>query len=36
MSPYGQGWVLVVEVSDPAELDKLWDAAKYEQTYAHE
>ncbi|MED4602965.1 glycine cleavage system protein GcvH [Paenibacillus validus] len=36
MSPYGQGWVLVVEMSDPAELDKLWDAAKYEQTYAHE
>ena len=27
--PYGEGWMLVVELSDPAELDKLMDAAAY-------
>ena len=27
--PYGQGWMLVVKMSDPAELDKLMDAAAY-------
>ncbi|MDO3680763.1 glycine cleavage system protein GcvH [Paenibacillus ehimensis] len=36
LSPYGQGWMIVVEMSDPAELDRLWEADKYEQTYVHE
>ncbi len=27
--PYGQGWMLVVKMSDPSELDKLMDAAAY-------
>jgi glycine cleavage system H protein len=28
-SPYGDGWMLKIEVSDPSELDKLMDAAAY-------
>ncbi|MCZ8523832.1 MULTISPECIES: glycine cleavage system protein GcvH [Paenibacillus] len=36
MAPYGDGWLLVVEMSDQAELERLWDADKYEQTYVHE
>ena len=28
-SPYGDGWIVRVRVSDPAELDKLLDAAAY-------
>ncbi len=27
--PYGQGWIFVVEMSDPGELDALMDAAGY-------
>lgn len=27
--PYGQGWMLVVKMSDPSELEKLMDAAAY-------
>ncbi len=27
--PYGTGWIFVVQVSDPAELDALLDAAAY-------
>ena len=27
--PYGEGWMLEIEVSDPAELDGLLDAAAY-------
>lgn len=27
--PYGAGWMIVVRLSDPAELDKLMDAAQY-------
>ncbi|AWX58105.1 glycine cleavage system protein GcvH [Brevibacillus formosus] len=29
-SPYEQAWMIVVELSDTAELDKLMDADKYE------
>ncbi|TVY09720.1 glycine cleavage system protein GcvH [Paenibacillus cremeus] len=36
MSPYQEGWMIVVEMSDPSELERLWDAAKYEATYGHE
>jgi glycine cleavage system H protein len=27
--PYGAGWIFVVEMSDPSELDSLMDAAGY-------
>jgi glycine cleavage system H protein len=27
--PYGDGWLCVVELSDPAQLDELLDAAAY-------
>jgi glycine cleavage system H protein len=36
MSPYQQGWILTMEIADACELDSLWDAAQYKQTYAHE
>ncbi len=28
-SPYGDGWMLKIEVADPSELDKLMDADAY-------
>ncbi|MCB0663920.1 MAG: glycine cleavage system protein H, partial [Saprospiraceae bacterium] len=28
--PYGNGWIIKVEMSDPSELDDLMDAAAYE------
>jgi glycine cleavage system H protein len=27
--PYGEGWIFVLEMSDPSEVDKLLDAAAY-------
>ena len=32
--PYGKGWIFSVEMSDPAELDGLMDAAAY-QAFLH-
>ena len=32
--PYGQGWLVVVEVADPAEVDQLMDAAAYSDLVA--
>jgi glycine cleavage system H protein len=29
-SPYDEGWMLVVKISNPAELDSLMDVQKYE------
>lgn len=29
--PYGEGWIVKISVSDPAELDTLLDAPAYEQ-----
>lgn len=29
--PYGEGWICVIEPSDPGELDNLLDAAGYQQ-----
>jgi glycine cleavage system H protein len=29
--PYGQGWMLVLELSDPAQANTLMDAQQYEQ-----
>lgn len=28
--PYGEGWMIKIQVSDPAELDTLLDAAAYQ------
>lgn len=28
--PYGEGWILKIELADPSELDSLLDAAAYE------
>ncbi len=30
-SPYDQGWMIVIEASDPAEFDSLLDASAYQQ-----
>jgi glycine cleavage system H protein len=32
--PYGAAWMVKVEISDPAELDGLMDAAQYEASLA--
>ncbi len=32
--PYGEGWIVKIEVSDPAELDGLMDAAAYQEMVA--
>ncbi len=29
--PYGQGWIVVLELSNPAEIDSLMTAAQYEE-----
>jgi glycine cleavage system H protein len=34
--PYGNGWLFVIELSDPAEVDGLLDAAGYEAFVAEE
>jgi len=33
-SPYGDGWIIRVKLTDPAELDTLLDAKAYEQLIA--
>lgn len=35
-APYGDGWMIVVEMSDAAQLDRLWTADKYVETYGAE
>ncbi len=30
--PYGEGWIIKLEVSNPADLDDLMDAAAYQQS----
>lgn len=32
--PYGKGWIIKVNISDPAEMDSLLSAAEYEQLIA--
>jgi glycine cleavage system H protein len=34
--PYGDGWMIKVEMSDPEEIDDLMTAAEYEQYVAEE
>lgn len=31
-SPYGEGWMIVVEMSDPAQYDQLLSAEEYEKS----
>ena len=33
--PYGEGWLIKLRLSEPAELDHLLDAAGYEQSLSH-
>lgn len=35
-SPYGDGWMIVVEMSDPSELEQLMDASQYEAMVSEE
>lgn len=35
-SPYDEGWMIVVEIDDPAQMDRLWSADKYIATYGSE
>ncbi|WJH35081.1 glycine cleavage system protein GcvH [Paenibacillus aurantius] len=35
LTPYAS-WMVVVELADPSELDKLWSKAKYEETFGTE
>lgn len=32
--PYGQGWICVIEMADPTELDRLMDAEGYRRLVA--
>ncbi|MBI3621716.1 MAG: glycine cleavage system protein GcvH [Nitrospirae bacterium] len=29
--PYGKGWIITIEMSDPAEVEELMDAKEYEE-----
>jgi glycine cleavage system H protein len=33
--PYGDGWIVKIEVANPADLDGLMDAKQYEAHIAH-
>jgi glycine cleavage system H protein len=35
-SPYGEGWMLRLRLSDPSELDKLMDAQAYQRSIAQD
>jgi glycine cleavage system H protein len=35
-SPYGEGWMIKLRLSDPSELDTLMDAQAYEQSIGQE
>jgi glycine cleavage system H protein len=35
-SPYGDGWMIKIRMSDPGELDNLMDAAEYQSHIAEE
>ena len=32
--PYGEGWIIKIEISDPAEVDELLDVAAYQEIVA--
>lgn len=31
---YSDGWMIIIELSDQSELDKLWSSDKYRDTYS--
>lgn len=33
-APFADGWMVIVEISNEAELNKLWSAEKYAETYS--
>ncbi len=33
--PYGEGWIVKIEIADPAQLNELLDAAAYEAQLGH-
>ena len=33
--PYGEGWLVVIEPSDPSQLEQLLDAATYQTSLEH-
>lgn len=33
--PYGEGWIVKIEISDPSQLNALLDAAAYEAQLGH-
>ena len=33
--PYGEGWLVVIEPSDPSQLEQLLDAAAYQTSLKH-
>ncbi|MEJ5297563.1 MAG: glycine cleavage system protein GcvH [Armatimonadota bacterium] len=35
-SPYGEGWLVAIEMSDPSEIDALMDESEYEELIAEE
>ena len=35
-SPYGDGWMIVVEMSDPSQLDQLLTADQYKATVSED
>jgi glycine cleavage system H protein len=35
-SPYSDGWMVKVQIDDPAQLDQLWSPEKYQETYSEE
>lgn len=35
-SPYGEGWMVVIALSDEAELEQLWSAQRYADTYGQD
>ncbi|MFH5181279.1 glycine cleavage system protein GcvH [Paenibacillus sp. TAB 01] len=36
LSPYEHGWMIILEPDQAADLDQLWDAERYRDTYGHE
>ncbi|WP_135552993.1 glycine cleavage system protein GcvH [Paenibacillus cymbidii] len=36
LSPYERGWMAIVELAAPEQLNELWDAQRYNDSYGHE
>jgi glycine cleavage system H protein len=35
-APFGEGWLIVVELSNKEELEQLWTSEKYRETYGED